>query len=356
MTEPLLTIGVFARAVDLAPSALRYYDEAGLLTPTEIDQQTGYRYYTAAQERRAHLIRRMREIGVSVETMRLVLESAPEHAAELLHGYAARAADSARLTATVTAEVVSSLRTARSGTPSMCVPVDGPELAVALRRVCHATDAEPASPLHATLLDITDSTLCEVATDRYRMAAWSIPLAAPATGNCRLVVDVDEVPGLVSWLSRRQAVSLSVDGQQVTLLGDSECGPDELNVPTIDDRFPSYRLVFDDQPDSRGRVTVDRAAMLGAIEVHSEQVRLVTGREHLAVSAGGQADGKHITALTSGERATLWFPARLLNSTLAALVGPTVQLSYATPDRAVRFSSPEQRNFVILVMPSRAAI
>ncbi len=43
VTRPLLTISEFARAVDLAPSALRYYHEAGLLPPTEVDPQTGYR-------------------------------------------------------------------------------------------------------------------------------------------------------------------------------------------------------------------------------------------------------------------------------------------------------------------------
>jgi hypothetical protein len=46
MTRPLLTISAFARAVDLAPSTLRYYDECGLLPPTEVDARTGYRYYT----------------------------------------------------------------------------------------------------------------------------------------------------------------------------------------------------------------------------------------------------------------------------------------------------------------------
>ncbi|MGH3741004.1 MAG: MerR family DNA-binding transcriptional regulator, partial [Micromonosporaceae bacterium] len=46
MTAPLLTISAFARAVHLTPSALRYYHEAGLLPPAEVDARTGYRYYT----------------------------------------------------------------------------------------------------------------------------------------------------------------------------------------------------------------------------------------------------------------------------------------------------------------------
>ncbi|HEY9354348.1 MAG TPA: MerR family DNA-binding transcriptional regulator, partial [Nocardioides sp.] len=46
MDEPLLTIGAFARAVGLTASALRHYDECGLLVPAEVDSGTGYRYYT----------------------------------------------------------------------------------------------------------------------------------------------------------------------------------------------------------------------------------------------------------------------------------------------------------------------
>jgi len=81
-TKPLLTISAFARAVELTPSTLRYYDEAGLLPPAEVDPRSGYRYYTPELERRARLIGRMREVGVPVETMRLVLDSTPDQAVE----------------------------------------------------------------------------------------------------------------------------------------------------------------------------------------------------------------------------------------------------------------------------------
>ena len=56
MEQPLLTIGAFARAVGLAPSALRYYDECGLLRPADVDEATGYRYYTPDLARRAHAV------------------------------------------------------------------------------------------------------------------------------------------------------------------------------------------------------------------------------------------------------------------------------------------------------------
>ncbi|MCX4639442.1 MerR family DNA-binding transcriptional regulator [Streptomyces platensis] len=50
--EQLLTIGVFARRVGLAPSALRFYDDCGLLRPARVDAVTGYRRYGAGRGRR----------------------------------------------------------------------------------------------------------------------------------------------------------------------------------------------------------------------------------------------------------------------------------------------------------------
>ena len=41
-----LTIGVFARRVGLTPSALRFYDDCGVLRPAHVDDATGYRYYS----------------------------------------------------------------------------------------------------------------------------------------------------------------------------------------------------------------------------------------------------------------------------------------------------------------------
>ncbi|MEU0090148.1 MerR family transcriptional regulator, partial [Kribbella sp. NPDC006257] len=74
MTDELLTISAFARRVGLAPSALRFYDDCGLLRPAEVDEQNGYRYYSPSQEPRATLLRDLREIDLPLADVRVVLD------------------------------------------------------------------------------------------------------------------------------------------------------------------------------------------------------------------------------------------------------------------------------------------
>ena len=66
-------IGAFGRLVGLTPSALRFYDDSGLLRPARADPVTGYRLYTVQQERRAVLLRDLREIGLPLSAVRVVL-------------------------------------------------------------------------------------------------------------------------------------------------------------------------------------------------------------------------------------------------------------------------------------------
>lgn len=69
-----MTIGEFSRLVGVTPSALRYYDDCGLLVPARTDARTGYRFYTPAQQRRAVLIRLLRDAGLPLADVRRVVE------------------------------------------------------------------------------------------------------------------------------------------------------------------------------------------------------------------------------------------------------------------------------------------
>jgi len=71
----LLGIGDFSRMTFLSVKTLRHYHEVGLLTPAEIDPDTGYRRYETGQVPMAQAIRRLRELGMPVDDVRLVIEA-----------------------------------------------------------------------------------------------------------------------------------------------------------------------------------------------------------------------------------------------------------------------------------------
>ena len=72
-----VTIGDFSRASHLSVKTLRHYHEVGLLEPSEIDPDNGYRYYSEDQIPAAQVIRRLRGLQMPVSTVKFVL-AAPD--------------------------------------------------------------------------------------------------------------------------------------------------------------------------------------------------------------------------------------------------------------------------------------
>lgn len=72
-----LSIGDFARMTFLSVKQLRHYHELGLLEPTSIDPDTGYRHYSVDQVPGAQVIRRFRDLGMGLDELRVVL-TAPD--------------------------------------------------------------------------------------------------------------------------------------------------------------------------------------------------------------------------------------------------------------------------------------
>lgn len=69
----LLTIGEFSRMTHLSIKALRHYHDVGVLEPAAIDPFTGYRSYDASQVAAAQVIRRLRDLGMSLDSIRTVV-------------------------------------------------------------------------------------------------------------------------------------------------------------------------------------------------------------------------------------------------------------------------------------------
>jgi DNA-binding transcriptional MerR regulator len=63
----MFKIGDFSRLSQVPVTALRYYDEVGLLRPCHIDRWTAYRYYSADQLPRLNRILALKDLGFSLE-------------------------------------------------------------------------------------------------------------------------------------------------------------------------------------------------------------------------------------------------------------------------------------------------
>jgi DNA-binding transcriptional MerR regulator len=68
-----LSVGRFAQAAQLSRKALRLYDQLGILAPSYVDPESGYRYYSTTQFERARFIRLLREMEMPLADIRRVL-------------------------------------------------------------------------------------------------------------------------------------------------------------------------------------------------------------------------------------------------------------------------------------------
>ena len=62
-----LKIGEFSRLMQVSVKTLRYYEQRGLLLPDEVDEWTGYRYYSIDQMQRLRDIRELQKLGFSLD-------------------------------------------------------------------------------------------------------------------------------------------------------------------------------------------------------------------------------------------------------------------------------------------------
>jgi predicted transcriptional regulator YdeE len=80
----MFKIGDFSKLAQVSIKTLRYYGEIGLIKPAWIDRYTGYRYYTVEQLPRLNRIVALKDLGFSLEQVKLILQE--DLSAEQLRG------------------------------------------------------------------------------------------------------------------------------------------------------------------------------------------------------------------------------------------------------------------------------
>ena len=65
-----LKIGEFSRLMQITVKTLRHYEQKGLLTPDEVDEWTGYRYYNISQMLKLNSIRQLQQLGFTLDEIK----------------------------------------------------------------------------------------------------------------------------------------------------------------------------------------------------------------------------------------------------------------------------------------------
>ena len=70
-----LKIGEFSKMMQVTVKTLRHYEQMGLLLPAEVDEWTGYRYYTLEQMQRLNGILKLKDMGFALDEIKLLYDN-----------------------------------------------------------------------------------------------------------------------------------------------------------------------------------------------------------------------------------------------------------------------------------------
>ena len=348
-TTELLSISAFARRVGLAPSALRFYDDCCVLRPAWVDTATGYRFYSPAQEARAALLRSLREAGLPLAEVTVVLDGPEREGREVLERHVERMRDQTQTAKAAITLALHSLSTAGSMTKAR---IGGVELASAVRQVVPAAASDVEHPaLGCVLIEIDDGEIRLVATDRYRLSMRVLRPAALDGEPCRLLVRTADLIEFGQWAARVHQVTLRVgpDGTRARSTSDSRV------LVTVDDRFPAYREMLSALAPPEYRVIVDRLALRDAINSHGDarRIALSFADDKLTISLPDHSSAATLPAVCHEDLPErIGFDPAVLAPALEASVGPDVLLEISAADRPVVVRSADQGSFTTLVMPA----
>jgi DNA-binding transcriptional MerR regulator len=348
-TTSLLGISAFARRVGLAPSALRFYDDCRILRPAHVDGSTGYRYYSPEQQGRARLLRNLRETGLPLAEIAVVLDGSEEEARELLERHLGTVRDQAE---SAQAAIAAVLRDFPGDGGRTEVRLGGVELASAVRQVVPAAARDDADDpvLGCVLVEVDEGEVRLVATDRYRLSVRVLkPLALEGAPAC-VLVPAAELVELGQWAARAAEVTLEIGSAGFSVRG----GAEVREPATTAGEFPRYRDVLAAMAPPEHRVIVSRPALRDAVESCGDTgpVTLTFTPDAMAVSGFGGGTSATLPAVCQdAPPSRIGFDPAVLLPVLEASVGPDVLLEITEPTTLVVVRSADQGSFTTLVMP-----
>ncbi|MFF2791817.1 MerR family transcriptional regulator [Streptomyces sp. NPDC058049] len=240
------SIGEMGRDSGLGVSALRFYDRVGVLPPARVDPATGYRWYAPEQLDEARLLARLRQAGMPLADVRLVLAAWSGGdtglVPRLLDGHLRRLerelADARGALSAVRARLghKESTMTTTNRTARLTVPAT--EFAAALDSVRFAVGTDPELPvLGGILFDVEGEDLHVVATDRYRLAVARASTTGHGGERVQLTVPAPLVDAMRALLTGDSPALLTVDGDGIELQTQGR----RVAGQGLGEEFPDYR-------------------------------------------------------------------------------------------------------------------
>lgn len=340
-----MSIGAFAKLAGLTASALRFYDDAGVLHPEQVDAITGYRLYRESQLTRASLLRQLREVGMPLPTIGMFFSAGAQEAAQLIDDQvakvAAKTAEIQRLAATLKATV---------GEESALTigMLSGPVFAAAIDQIVAATIHHPDIPvLNGVRLEANLEAISLTATDRYRLATRTLVPNQPSAVSWAGTLAGDDLQAAASRLRRTPSVTLEAGERTLGLrMADSTVAHCRL----LTDAFPDYKLLISSLPPVAHRVTVEKRHLLKALEHQAPErigFQLAAGQPNLLLpDSTVELDGA-----TSGPDLEVWFELTTLYPAVSHALGNDLMLDLRGADQPATIRSADDGDFTTLVMP-----
>lgn len=345
-----MPIGTFARIVGLTASALRFYDDAGILHPEHVDALTGYRYYSDSQVEPAQQLRQLRDIGMPLAEVTRFFNSDSTDSLRILDEHMSKvSAETAQLNETA-ARLKESLDT------DVAVPLGslpGPVAAAAVDQILTATVIYPDFPvLNWVRLVVEPDAVSLAATDRYRFATRTMVPSQRTSTSWTGTVSGTDLRDVVPAIRRSTMVALTAGDDLLHIrLADGRVHQCRL----LDEEYPDFQRLVDSLPTATHRCTVAKPQLLTILErQQSENVGLRISADRLqlllsdgAVDLDGVADGPELT---------LWFELTTLYPALSSAVGDDLLLDLRGSDQPVALRSADDGDFTSVFMPCRAPV
>ncbi|WP_016935446.1 DNA polymerase III subunit beta family protein [Rhodococcus sp. R1101] len=350
MTDPeMMSIGVFAELVGSTASALRFYDDAGLLRPAQVDPSTGYRFYSRSQVPRACRLRQLREIGMPLLAIGEFFATGADEAARLLDDHVAGMTTEAERLRRAAETLGASLR-AESRRVICTVP--GPFLAGAVDQVSASTGHDPDIPvLNGVHMETGSGCVRLTATDRYRLATRTLVPTDPTCPSWAGTLAGDDLRVATSQLRRSPSVTVEADERAVTF---RTSGDDVLHCRLLPEPFPDHRLLLDSLPAATQRVTLGKRRVVTVLEQRAPEtvgLRTSPGRPALVFPDGDEIP---LDGTATGAESTIWFDLVTVYPAWSHALGDDLMLDIRGTDLPVTVRSADDGDLTTLVMPRSA--